>query len=57
MAGQSTDGHFSDEINLKIESIEEDLDLYEQIQSYFELLKDYMYREDLLSFIHTEEYF
>ena len=46
-----------DEINLKIESIEENLDLYKQIRNYFELLKDYMHREELLSFIHTEEYF
>ena len=46
-----------EEVKLKIDSFEDDPDLYMQIRDYFELLKDYMHREQLLSFIHTKEYF
>ena len=46
-----------EEVKLKIDSFEDDPELYEQIRDYFELLKDYMHREQLLSFIHTKEYF
>ena len=46
-----------EEVKLKIDSFEDDPELYKQIRDYFELLKDYMHREQLLSFIHTKEYF
>ena len=46
-----------EEVKLKIDSFEDDPDLYKQIRNYFELLKDYMHREQLISFIHTKEYF
>ena len=46
-----------EEVKLKIDSFEDDPDLYKQIRDYFELLKDYMHREQLISFIHTKEYF
>lgn len=46
-----------EEVNLKIDSFEEDTILYVAIREYFELLRDYMHREDLLSFVHTREYF
>ncbi len=46
-----------EEVNLKIDSFEEDVDLYKAIRDYFELLSDYMHRRELLSFVHTREYF
>ncbi len=46
-----------EEVNLKIDSFEEDVDLYKAIRDYFELLSDYMHRGELLSFVHTREYF
>lgn len=46
-----------EEVKLKVDSFEDDPGLYKQIRDYFELLKDYMHREQLLSFIHTKEYF
>lgn len=46
-----------EEVNLKIEDLEEDPDLYKYVRNYFELLRDYMRREGLFSFIHTREYF
>lgn len=46
-----------EEVKLKIDNFEDDPDLYTQIRDYFKLLKDYMHREQLISFIHTKEYF
>ena len=46
-----------EEVKLKIDSFEDDPDLYKQVRDYFELLKDYMHREQLFSFVHTREYF
>lgn len=46
-----------EEVNLKIDSFEDDKKLYRHIREYFELLRDYMHREELVSFVHTEEYF
>ena len=46
-----------EEVNLKIDSFEEDRELYRRIRDYFELLRDYMHREELVSFVHTREYF
>lgn len=50
-------GTLRDEVNLKIEDLEKDPDLYKYVRDYFELLRDYMHREGLFSFIHTKEYF
>ena len=46
-----------DEVNLKIESFEENAELYKAIRDYFELLRNYMHRQNLLSFVHTMGYF
>ena len=46
-----------DEVKLKIDSFEDDADLYHLIRAYFELLRDYMNREENISFVHTKEYF
>lgn len=46
-----------DEVNLKIEDLENSQDLYKYVRSYFGLLKDYMDREKLISFVHSREYF
>ena len=46
-----------EEINLEIEDFERDPDLSHAIRKYFDLLKDYMIREQLVSFVHTREYF
>lgn len=46
-----------EEVNLKIDSFEDDVELYKFIRDYFELLRDYMHRGELLSFVHTREYF
>ncbi|MCY4183889.1 MAG: hypothetical protein OXC82_04275 [Rhodobacteraceae bacterium] len=46
-----------EEVKLKIDSFEEDPELYKSIRNYFELLRDYMHREALHSFLHTREYF
>lgn len=46
-----------DEVKLKIDSFEDDVDLYKLIRAYFELLQDYMHREEHMSFVHTKEYF
>lgn len=45
------------EVNLKIDDLEQDPELYGQIRDYFELLKDYMYRENMSTFVHSKEYF
>ena len=46
-----------EEIRLKIEDFERDSALCQAIRKYFDLLKDYMNREQLVSFVHTREYF
>ena len=46
-----------EEVKLKVDSFEDDAELYKLIRAYFELLQDYMHREKLLSFVHTKEYF
>ncbi len=45
------------ELNLKIKDYSENEKLNASIKSYFSLLRDYISREKLISFIHTEEYF
>ena len=45
------------EVNLKIEDLESDQDLYSYVRTYFTLLEDYMHRENLISFVHSKEYF
>ena len=45
------------EVNLKVEDLESNEGLYKYVRSYFELLKDYMRREELISFVHSREYF
>ena len=46
-----------EEIKLEIENFECDPVLCQAIRKYFDLLEDYMNREQLLSFVHTREYF
>lgn len=46
-----------EEIKLRIEDFEHDSALCQAIRKYFDLLKDYMNREQLVSFVHTREYF
>ena len=45
------------EVNLKIDSLEEHEKLYRRLRSYFGLLEDYMQREGTHLFIHSREYF
>jgi len=42
---------------LKIDNLEEDVQLYQAIRGYFELLRDYVYKNNSLSFVHSREYF
>jgi len=46
-----------EEVGLRIDDLEECADLHNSVHKYFGLLKDYMNREKMLSFIHTKEYF
>ena len=46
-----------EEVNLKIEDLESDEQLYGYVRTYFKLLEDYMHRESLVSFVHSREYF
>ncbi|MCY4304582.1 MAG: hypothetical protein OXC62_07385 [Aestuariivita sp.] len=46
-----------DTVGLKIDNLEEDVDLYQAIRGYFELLRDYVYKNNSISFVHTKEYF
>ena len=46
-----------EEVKLRIDNFEDDAELYNQIRGYFELLTDYMQRQQLTSFVHTKEYF
>ncbi len=45
------------EIGLKINDYTENVELTKFIRNYFHLLRDYMQREGLYSFVHTREYF
>ena len=46
-----------EEVGLQIDDLEEYPDLHNSVQKYFGLLKDYMHRQELISFVHTKEYF
>jgi membrane-bound ClpP family serine protease len=46
-----------EELNLRIEDFSEDEELAQTIREYFDLLRDYMVRQGLTSFVHTREYF
>ena len=46
-----------EEVRLKIDDLADNAILHQDVRDYFELLKDYMHREQLMSFIHTREYF
>lgn len=46
-----------DEVGLKIDNLATDSKLYGSIRSYFDLLKDYMGRQELYSFVHAKGYF
>ena len=46
-----------DEVGLQIEDLSANSRLYQYVKLYFELLKDYMSREQLFSFVHTRGYF
>ena len=46
-----------EEVGLKIDNLAGNPRLHRDIRDYFELLKDYMHRERLMSFIHTRGYF
>ena len=45
------------EVGLKIDNLAEEPSLYRSIRTYFDLLKDYMDRQKLYSFVHTKGYF
>lgn len=46
-----------EEVGLQIEDISKRPELYEEVRRYFDLLRDYMNREQLYSFVHTRGYF
>ncbi len=46
-----------EEVKLKIDDLEEKPELFKHVRDYFELLKDYMNRQQFISFVHTREYF
>lgn len=46
-----------DEVGLKIENLADEPNLYRSIRAYFDLLKDYMVRQELYSFVHAKGYF
>ena len=46
-----------EEVGLRIDNLEDNPELYKQVRQYFELLKDYLHREKLYSFVQTKEYF
>lgn len=45
------------DLNLKIEDYTEIKDLGPTVREYFELLRDYMFREKINTFVHTKEFF
>ena len=46
-----------DEVGLKIDDLAAESKLYRSIRSYFDLLKDYMVRHEIYSFVHAKGYF
>ena len=46
-----------DEVGLKIENLAESPTLHKNVRTYYELLRDYMVRQRLMSFIHSRGYF
>ena len=46
-----------DEVQLEIDDLASRPNLYRSVRMYFDLLKDYMGREKLYSFVHTKGYF
>lgn len=46
-----------DEVGLKIDDLAAESKLYDSVRSYFDLLKDYMGRQELYSFVHAKGYF
>ena len=46
-----------DEVGLKIDDLAAESKVYESVRSYFDLLKDYMGRQELYSFVHAKGYF
>lgn len=46
-----------DEVGLKIDDLAAEPELYGYIRTYFDLLKDYMGRHELYSFVHSKGYF
>lgn len=46
-----------DEVNLKIDNLADNPVLHKDVRDYFELLKDYMQRQQIISFVHTKGYF
>ena len=46
-----------EEVNLKIDNLADNSVLHKDVRDYFELLRDYMQREQIMSFVHTKGYF
>ena len=46
-----------DEVNLRVEDLNEIPDLGPIVSEYYELIRDYMQREQIISFVHSKEYF
>ena len=46
-----------DEVGLRIDDIASEPELHGFVRTYFDLLKDYMGRQELYSFVHTRGYF
>jgi len=46
-----------EEVNLKIDNLADNPVLHKDVRDYFELLRDYMQREQIMSFVHTKGYF
>jgi len=47
----------TNELHLKIDDYSKDSALTKAVREYYELLRDYMNRSDMMSFVHTPEYF
>lgn len=50
-------GTLRDEVGLRIDSLEDEPKLHGFTRMYFDLLKDYMRRQETYSFVHTRGYF
>lgn len=46
-----------EEVGLRIDSLSDEPKLHGSVRSYFDLLKDYMGRQELYSFVHAKGYF